>query len=183
MVHHRQVYGPDLPVWAVVEHLTFGTLVFLLDYLKDEDKRSVANTFGVRHPAQFVKWVRAIGALRNDVAHAVRLFNKPLKNQIAIPGNAASEWPLLCKTARHLGRGKNLPEAQRPSRRVYAHAAVLAYLLRIHPAGSLWWDSFRQIVDGFPEHPTVALSPEENMGFPAGWRDDPLWCPDDLGPP
>lgn len=174
VIHHRQMYGRDLPVWAVVEYLTFGSLVFLLDYLKAEDKRSVANTFGASHPAQFVKWVRAIGTLRNDVAHAVRLFNKPLKNEIAIPPHSCTN-PLLTETAGHLRVNSTLPESRRPSKRIYSHSAVLSYLLRSHPAGSEWWREFRDVSSTFPRHSAVPLSPEENMGFPAGWKSDPLW--------
>lgn len=181
-VHHQSKYGPDLPVWAVVEHLTFGSLIFLLDYLQTEDKRSVARLFGATHPNQFIKWVRAIQAIRNDAAHGRRLFNTPLKSEIAIPPNATMS-SLLDRTALHLAEGHDEPQAIRSSKRIYAYAALLSFLLRSHPSGSDWFMSFRATIDAFPviqlpsnEHPL--LSPEHNMGFPVEWRSDPLWNED-----
>ncbi|MBG9255902.1 Abi family protein [Corynebacterium diphtheriae] len=80
--HHIKKYSDTLPVWAIVEYLSFGSLMQLLSYLKTKDKRSVANKFGIRHPKEFVTFVRAIVYLRNKCAHGSRLFNKPLKHTL-----------------------------------------------------------------------------------------------------
>ncbi|MBG9245311.1 Abi family protein [Corynebacterium diphtheriae] len=80
--HHIKKYSDTLPVWAIVEYLSFGSLMQLLSYIKTKDKRSVANNFGIRHPKEFVTFVRAIVYLRNKSAHGSRLFNKPLKHTL-----------------------------------------------------------------------------------------------------
>ncbi|WP_370673262.1 Abi family protein [Corynebacterium diphtheriae] len=70
------------PVWAIIEYLSFDSLIQLISYLKTKDKRSVANKFGIRHPREFVTFVRAMVYLRNKCAHGSRLFNKPLKHTL-----------------------------------------------------------------------------------------------------
>ncbi|WIM70235.1 Abi family protein [Corynebacterium suedekumii] len=177
-VHHQSVYGTDLPVWAIVEHLPFDSLIHLLNYLKTEDKREVAEHFGVRHPKQFVKWIRAMLTLRNSAAHGVRLFNRPFKTAIVIPSNATLS-PLLGPTRRFLD-GPH--DHERPHNRLYPQVAVLAYLLRCHPAGTDWHLRLKSTIGQMPwiqvgSDTQPLLSPRRNMAFPPDWDQQDLWNP------
>lgn len=174
-IHHQQVYGSELPVWAVVEHLTFGALIFLYTYLETNDKRQVARKFGINHPRHFEKYIRAIGDLRNKASHGVRLFNKPLKYSLSIERNTASSQRLE-KTRTFL----NADATNELSKRMYAYGSVLHYMLSSHESGSAWGQNFATMIDTMPsivlgsgESPTI--NPVRDMGFPADWKVDPLW--------
>ncbi|MBG9228089.1 Abi family protein [Corynebacterium diphtheriae] len=67
--HHIKKYSDTPPVWAIIEYLSFDSLIQLISYLKTKDKRSVANKFGIRHSREFVTFVRAMVYLRNKCAH------------------------------------------------------------------------------------------------------------------
>lgn len=172
-IHHSQTYGPDLPVWAVVEHLTFGSLIHLYTYLRADDKRQIALKFGVNHPKYFETFIRAIANLRNKASHGVRLFNKPLKHSLNIADNGVS--------SRYLDRTRSfLTENQSLSRRIYTHAAILQYLLSSHESGTEWGLNFVRVIESIPSiilgsEETPTITPIRNMGFPIGWEDDPLW--------
>lgn len=172
-IHHSQTYGPDLPVWAVVEHLTFGSLIHLYTYLKADDKRHIALKFGVKHPKYFETFIRAMANLRNKASHGVRLFNKPLKYSLIITDNSVSSR-YLDPTRTFLNENHSL------SRRIYAHAAVLQYLLSSHESGTGWGLNFVRVIEAMPTvilgtEETPTITPIRNMGFPIGWKDDPLW--------
>lgn len=174
--HHDETYGSDLPVWAVVEHLTFGSLHYLFGFMKNEDKRTVANAFGLRHPKALEKWLYALVDLRNLSNHSARLFNRSLKRSIVIPPHTVSPGGLLKQTEEFLDRNKQEKD------RLYAVVAVLAYLLKSHEFGSEWPTKFREVMLTFPyielaEFEDPLVSPQKNMGFPEHWQGDELWLP------
>lgn len=176
--HHTRKYGDLLPVWAVVEYLSFGSLVFLLTYLKAEDQRKIAFQFGIKHPKIFVTIVRAMAELRNKAAHGTRLFNKVLKIELKprrtdFPTESLylDTWDLLKKNpAGQISEGK----------RVFVHASLLAYMLKSHESQSTWPGEFSDLMSEFPlvfrpGETEPFISPEHQMGFPANWQSAMLW--------
>ncbi|WP_288813422.1 Abi family protein [uncultured Corynebacterium sp.] len=177
--HHTQKYGDLLPVWAIVEYLSFGSLVFLLTYLKAEDQRTIAAQFGMKHPKIFVTIVRAMAELRNKAAHGTRLFNKVLKIELKprrtdFPAGSyyLDTWDLLEKApAGHIAEGK----------RVFVHASLLAYMLNSHESQSTWPCEFSGLMSEFPPifkpgETEPFISPEHQMGFPTNWQSALLWA-------
>lgn len=75
VVRHRADAYRDLPVWAAVDVLSFGTLSKAIDFVRDEDvRRGVADTWGLRQMG-FSSTVRSLAVLRNACAHHSRLWN------------------------------------------------------------------------------------------------------------
>ncbi|MBP2372628.1 Abi family protein [Paeniglutamicibacter psychrophenolicus] len=174
--HHLMKYGPPIPVWALLEVLSFGNLPYLFDLLKRDDQLAVARLFGVKQAHPFSAWIRSLIDLRNLCAHGGRVFNRAMKRKVAF--NQSAIEPLL------LGHLSNqAADAQwlaLHSNKLYPLAAVLAYMLRCHPGKAQWPLTFRtqsKKLPGFVLSPDAKplLTLEHNMGFPPGWSDLPLW--------
>ncbi|WP_164513775.1 Abi family protein [Brevibacterium aurantiacum] len=163
-----------LPVWAVTELLSFGSLPYLFELMKSAVARAVANDFGFMHPAPFGKVVRAVADLRNYCAHGSRLFSRHFKRAQSIaPRHTAG--PLLDHVSTP-GYSRTSTE----SKRLYINAAVLAFMLRSHSEPSDWPARFRDHILSFslplitPDGHRV-VTPELDMGFPASWNTKLLW--------
>lgn len=75
--HHNEVYNGQLPIWACVEVLSFGTISKLFSNMKKEDKEAIVFNFGARL-FYFESWLRSFVEVRNICAHYGRLYNKLL---------------------------------------------------------------------------------------------------------
>lgn len=66
-----------LPVYALVEVLSFGSLSKFFKNMKNEDKKSIARSFGVGY-TYFESWLESIAYVRNICAHYGRVYNAKL---------------------------------------------------------------------------------------------------------
>lgn len=173
--HHLLKYPEqDVPIWAVTEVLSFGSLPFLYELMQTPDAREVARMFGFSHPSRFGAVVRMMVDFRNACAHGSRLFNRAFKRSLSL-GKHDTEGALL----EHLLE-PGFTRTPKANRRLYIYAAVLAYMLGSHMSGTNWHLTLRthvkkldlklQAPDG-----SELLSPEVSMGFPMGWSDLDLW--------
>ena len=67
--------GGKIPMYALVELFSFGTLSKFFKNMKNEDKKAVASTYGVPY-TYFESWSESISYVRNICAHYGRLYNK-----------------------------------------------------------------------------------------------------------
>lgn len=88
--HNFNQHEGEVPVWAVVEVLSFGTLSKIIKNLKT----GIGSTYGVladkykyiskkgnsATPSQkmFASWVQAVSVLRNMCAHNSRIYNRTI---------------------------------------------------------------------------------------------------------
>lgn len=72
--HNMQKYG-KLPIWAAVEILSFGQLSMFYKNLKKEDRKIIANSFGV-DDSFFAGWIESLCYIRNICAHSARIYNR-----------------------------------------------------------------------------------------------------------
>lgn len=79
MAHLRQRYDeyPQLPIWAAVEIMSFGSLSKLYASLREDDQAEVAGNFGL-HRRILVSWLHTLVYVRNICAHHARLWNREL---------------------------------------------------------------------------------------------------------
>nr|WP_281363926.1 Abi family protein [Microbacterium immunditiarum] len=175
IAHHLRKYPlQPVPIWAVTEALSFGKLPFLFELMKAEDAREVARAFGFEHPRPFGAVLRMMVDLRNVCAHGSRLFNRAFKRPLSLKGHETA-GDLLNHVAE-----QGFTASPKPNQRLYIYAAVLAFMLRSHVAGTNWHMTFKTQAkklnidllapDGFP-----VVSRERNMGFPDYWEQLPLW--------
>lgn len=75
--HHAEEYEGNLPIWAAVEIVTFGTLSKLYKNMKKEDKTLFAKEFGTTN-FYLESWLASFVEMRNICAHYGRLYNKLL---------------------------------------------------------------------------------------------------------
>ncbi|MGS0562093.1 Abi family protein [Microbacterium aurugineum] len=172
IAHLLVKYGHPLPIWAVVDVLSFGSLPYLYEISQRADRLEVANAFGVTQDRQFGAWLRSMVDFRNYCAHGSRLFNRHFKRDVrVVPG--AIDRTLLG----HLTSPGYSP-SERPLSRLYVYAALLAYFLRSHPSESSWHLTFRTQIRKLPEiriGTDLLVKPEANMGFPPSWEQRDLW--------
>ena len=139
----RQNYvDGTLPLYALMELFSFGTLSKFYKNMKNEDKKAVAKTYGIGY-TYFESWIESIAFVRNICAHYGRLYNVNL-----------SKSPMLYKQYPGIS---NL--------RVYAILLCLKNLL----PNDLHWVQFVDTLELLIEkYPTVQI---EMMGFPKNWKE------------
>ncbi|SEE18637.1 Abortive infection bacteriophage resistance protein [Arthrobacter alpinus] len=160
--HYMLKYDGRLPIWVAVEVLDFGGVIRLFSLLNRNDQNEIARTWGVNDGRRLHKWLLNLGTVRNICAHHSRLWNRVLNYEIAkFPPSIVD--PELTHIAEHIFPKK-----------LYPSLAVLAYLVPRMDARTNWPRTLRtKIKLKFPS--LIGISPEENMGFPSGWDELPLW--------
>lgn len=133
-----------IPMYALVELFSFGTLSKFFKNMKNADKKAVASTYAVPY-TYLESWVESIAYVRNLCAHYGRLYNAKLTKK-----------PSLYKQYTQAGIG-NI--------RIYG---VLLCISQLIPHDD-HWDAFVSQLDTLiQKYPAVRI---ETMGFPANWKD------------
>ena len=69
--------GGNLPIYALVEVFSFGTLSKFYKNMLNKDKKAIAKSFGVGY-TYFESWLESISYVRNICAHYGRIYNAKL---------------------------------------------------------------------------------------------------------
>jgi len=133
----------ELPVYALVELFSFGTLSKFYKNMLNEDKKQVAAKFGVGY-TYLVSWLESISYVRNICAHYGRLYNAKL-----------SKTPILYKEYSALGIGNN---------RVFGVLLCMKQLLEKDSHWNIFVDRIELL---FEKYENVDIS---TMGFPKNWK-------------
>lgn len=135
--------GGQLPIYALVEIFSFGTLSKFYKNMRNADKKIVAKTFGVGY-TYLQSWLESIAYVRNICAHYGRLYNAKL-----------SKTPVLYKEYTKAGIGNN---------RIFGILLCLKHLLK----NDKHWNLFVERVGLlFEKHENVQI---KTMGFPTDWE-------------
>lgn len=135
--------GGRLPVYALVEVFSFGTLSKFYKNMLNPDKKEVAKIFGVGY-TYLESWLESISYVRNICAHYGRLYNAKL-----------SKTPMLYKEYREAGIGNN---------RIFGVLLCMKNLLK----KDMHWNIFvEQIKILFDKYEKVDI---KTMGFPEKWE-------------
>ena len=135
--------GGNLPIYALVEVFSFGTLSKFYKNMLNKDKKAIAKTFGVGY-TYFESWLESISYVRNICAHYGRIYNAKL-----------SKTPILYKEYTQVGIGNN---------RIYGVLLCLKYLLKDDDHWNLFVDKIELLFD---KYPCVQIG---TMGFPENWK-------------
>ena len=135
--------GGNLPIYALVEVFSFGTLSKFYKNMLNKDKKAITKTFGVGY-TYFESWLESISYVRNICAHYGRIYNAKL-----------SKTPILYKEYTQVGIGNN---------RIYGVLLCLKYLLKDDDHWNLFVDKIELLFD---KYPCVQIS---TMGFPENWK-------------
>ena len=165
--HHVLNYDGQIPIWAATEYMDFGCLVRLYYLMRQEDRRVVAEVFGVENDQSDLlhRWLQALNILRNHCAHNNRVWNR---STVAVPPKFATR--MVQPELHHLN---DLDSQERL--RVYYVAGIIAYLTRRIDPDSTWALRFRTQVRKFGNIGGMTI--ENTMGFPEQWESLDLWKP------
>ena len=143
--NYRENYeGGYLPIYALVEVFSFGTLSKFYKNMLNKDKKAIAKTFGVGY-TYFESWLESISYVRNICAHYGRIYNAKL-----------SKTPILYKEYTQAGIGNN---------RIYGVLLCLKHLLKNDTHWNLFVDNIELLFDKYER---VQIS---TMGFPENWKE------------
>ena len=136
--------GGQLPIYALVEVFSFGTLSKFYKNMKNPDKKAVAKSFSVGY-TYFESWLESISYVRNICAHYGRLYNAKL-----------SKTPMLYKEYSEAGIGNN---------RIFGVLLCLKQLLK----NDSHWKIFVQNIELlFEKYESVDI---KTMGFSENWKE------------
>lgn len=136
--------GGDLPIYALVEVFSFGTLSKFYKNMKNTDKKVVAKSFGVGY-TYLESWLESISYVRNICAHYGRLYNAKL-----------SKTPALYKEYSVAGIGNN---------RIFGVLLCIRTLLKNDSHWNLFVDKVEMLLEKY-EHVDI-----KTMGFPDNWKE------------
>ena len=141
---HDNYEGGNLPIYALVEILSFGTLSKFYKNMKNQDKKAIAKLFGVGY-TYFESWLESISYVRNICAHYGRLYNAKL-----------SKTPILYKEYSEAGIGNN---------RIFGVLLCLKHLLKSDDHWNLFVDKIELLFD---KYESVDI---KTMGFTEKWKE------------
>lgn len=131
-----------IPLYALVELFSFGTLSKFYKNMKNADKKAIAQMYSVEYP-YFESWIECISFVRNVCAHYGRLYNVN-----------------LYKTPKMYRQYQNISNL-----RIYA---VLLCLKHIVPQDIHWMQFVDTLELLIEKYPSVEI---QKMGFPDNWKE------------
>lgn len=153
--HAKYTSETNLPLWMAIEVMDFGTMLTLFRGADQYTKRIVAGRYGVTARV-LESWLVSLNYVRNACAHHARLWNRVLSVRPMIPNQS------------------NVPDFHSPSApspdRVYSVLTVLRYLINFIAPQSGWANRLECLWT--VKHPNI---PIQRLGFPADWKDCPIW--------
>jgi abortive infection bacteriophage resistance protein len=154
--HYREF--PDLPIWALVEIISFGDLSRLYSGQLREDQRRIAKRYR-RQPSEIATWLHHLTYIRNLCAHYGRLWDR--RYPIAPRRPHGKAW---------------YPDRVPDNHHVYMTLLVLATILgsttiRRHTL-SRWKHDVEHLIT---THLAQLPHPYQRMGLPTDWTQHPSW--------
>lgn len=157
ITHYREKYTleTETPLWMIAEIIDFGGMLTLFKNCEKNEKRVVANYFGVGEKV-LESWLTTLNIIRNICAHHGRLWNRIIPVPPVIPTK------------------KNRPEFYNPdgikNDRMFGVLSVIQYMLAIIAKKSKWSGRLRHLLT--EKHPNVPL---KSLGFPNNWESFQIW--------
>ena len=154
--HFARYGSPTIPpAWKSLEVVSFGTLSRIFCNLSDTPiKKKIAHEFNLPHHKLLESWCKSAVALRNNLAHHSRTWNRVFPIQPQLPQSLNGNWI-------------NVSGIQ--NNRLYAQICCLAYIQNtLHP-GNDFKQQLKQLLSVYPNVDVTA------MGFPKNWETNALW--------
>lgn len=134
----------DIPFYALVEILSFGTLSKFYKNMKNPDKKQVASAYGIGY-TYLESWIESIAYVRNICAHYGRLYNAKL-----------TKTPKLYRQDIEQGAVNN---------RIFG---VLCCMKHLFTNNERWIEFLDGMEALFGKYPHASIT---TMGFTENWRE------------
>lgn len=152
--HFKDKYNTaDLPIWSVVEIISFGSLSKLFMLLQESEQNQVIAKMGNINKVVFFKWFKALSSVRNACAHHSRLWNKTLGVGFEVPRNKSSFKPLVNST-----------------KKIFFALSVIEYILTCIGEDEI--DFKERIKNLLQKYRNVDI---KAMGFVQNWEELEIW--------
>lgn len=154
--HFQRYDDPDMPpAWKSLELATLGILSRMYSNFADNSvKKQVARSFTIPQHKFMRNWLENLTIIRNVCAHHARLWNRSFVIQLRLPHHLSGSW---------------ISDFNFPEERLYPQLCCIAYWLRAIDPQSTFVADFKALLEKYPTVDAAA------MGFPKGWRQEPLW--------
>ena len=144
--HHIATYENQLPLWVLVEIITFSTLSRLYGCMYKYDQEQIANSSGTS--ARILKNnLQAMAILRNKCAHGARLYNDAMSLPVAF-------------SPKFLRKHKQLK-----ANSIFAYIVMLSKRLPDNTSRAMLRNNITHLVDDYKDYINLEL-----MGFPDNWQ-------------
>lgn len=140
----------SLPIYAVCEIISFGTLSKFYKNMKADDKKAIATEFGTSY-VYLESWMESIAHVRNICAHYGRLYN-----------NKLTKTPKLYKQYIRMNDKRENNQKIR-NNRLFGILLCMKYLEN----EKVWNEFIEELKSLFNIYSDVNIS---TMGFPADWE-------------
>ncbi|MDR1606376.1 MAG: Abi family protein [Streptococcaceae bacterium] len=140
--YQNNYQNADIPFYALVEIISFGTLSKFYKNLLNDDKKHISKSYGVSYK-YFESWIESIAYVRNLCAHYGRLYNAILTKK-----------PILYKQFNEAGIRND---------RLFG---ILCCLKELVPDDHHWDKFVNNIEKSFSKYPHAD---KFKMGFPINW--------------
>lgn len=137
-------YDGRIPMYALVELFSFGTLSKFFKNMKNVDKKSIASTYGVGY-IYLESWFESIAYVRNLCAHYGRIYNAKFTKK-----------PMMYKQDVAIGADNS---------RMFA---LLICISRLVKHDTHWMDFLDEMELIIEKYSVVNIS---TMGFPTEWKE------------
>lgn len=136
--------GGELPIYALTEIFSFGTLSKFFKNMLNPDKKAISKTFDIGY-TYLESWIESIAYVRNICAHYGRLYNAKL-----------SKTPLLYQEYTKAGIKNN---------RMFGILLCMKHILKNDSRWNLYVDEIEILIEKYEK---INI---ETMGFPENWKD------------
>lgn len=141
----------NLPIWAMVETISFGTLSKLFKILHTQEKKKIMDEYNVGvDTTVFENWVEQLSILRNRVAHHSRVWNHIFKTK---KGFDYPKKPISSL------------DSSIDRQKIFFALSVLAEILKDSSIKA----GFKTLLAQYPTIPT------KSMGIPQNWESLSPW--------
>ncbi|ETJ01231.1 MAG: Abortive infection bacteriophage resistance protein [Actinomyces urogenitalis DORA_12] len=153
--HYKKYYDSQLPVWAAVEIMDFGSLTHLYRLAPDEVRENIA-VHAQLNAAQLGSWMKSLNIVRNYAAHHARMFNRVYALKPRMP---------------RVGQDASLDAARGVMNRCFGQLTMIQYLLRAFNLDGL--NTLPTLLATYPH--TIPAVPINHVGAPPAWNELDLW--------
>lgn len=157
----------DLPIWTLVEVISFGTLSKIYSILKTQEQKNVTHLLQGINNSVFKNWLHSLSVLRNICAHHSRCWNKTLGVKFEMPRKLES-FKKINKTI--IDEKTNLPNTVYMNDKVFFALSVIEYILACIGEDEVEFkDKIKHLLHKYPNIDKNA------MGFVDDWEKLEMW--------
>jgi len=135
-----------LPIWIVIEIMSFGQLSIMLRGLKRSDRKRIAEDYFGIDEARLYSWVHTLVYIRNLCAHHSRIWNRTLGIK-PMPTKRLPEWDGISND------------------KIFCVSLIFKKLMTIPEQWESWRNELIQLLEEYNYVNT------KMMGFPDDWKE------------